>query len=392
MLIHTQAVPVYVIVDPERMFPRFWATAWSLSIQGMALAENTLKRKLRHLDNFYGFCDSRFGIDTFDAAISGRDAARTQQMVEAFYLNLTAMSGFNTTVVQCWDAVRDFVQRLARERAPSGRAWDALSLVLWTMGRLRNPHRGQFRFVRALPDRTLTDLLEVAHPDSHRNPFKRAQGRVRNWLIVNLLLLTGLRRGELMLLECGSLKSDIDVDTGHTVYWLDVTTTAEFDPRCTKPSIKTGQSHRQIPVSHDLAHLLEQYVSEARHPNAHHGLLLTSLSGKPLSAESISKIFNVLSSAISRDALARFSERSGGKQRISPHDLRHACATSRYGMFMAVSPDRELAFQRMRAFFGWSVTSSMPDHYARAAIHDDLLRTWQTLFDNRVSVLRGHHA
>ncbi len=392
MLLHTQAVPVYVVVDPERMLPRFWATAWSLSLQGMALAENTLKRKLRHLDNFYGFCDFRFGIDSFDAAVSGRDAARTQQMVEAFYLDLTATSGFNTTAVQCWDAVRDFAQRLARQRAPSSQAWDAMSSALWAMGRLRQPHRGQFRFARSLPARTLTDLLEVAHPDSRRNPFRGAQVRMRNWLIVNLLLLAGLRRGELMLLDCGSLKSDIDVDTGDLVYWLDVTETAEFDPRHSAPSIKTAQSHRQVPVSHDVAHLFEHYASEARYPNAHHGLLLTSSNGAPLSAESISKIFGVLSRAISADALAQFSKRSGGKKRISPHDLRHLCATARYGMFMALAPDRELAFQRMRAFFGCSVNSTMPDHYARAAIHDDMLRTWNRLFDERVGVLRGLHA
>jgi hypothetical protein len=60
-------------------------------------------------------------------------------------------------------------------------------------------------------------------------------------------------------------------------------------------------------------------------------------------------------------------------------------------MFMARGKDRELALQRMRAFFGWSVKSSMPDHYARAAVHEDLMRTWNALFDNRVGLLRGLH-
>ena len=39
-----------------------------------------------------------------------------------------------------------------------------------------------------------------------------------------------------------------------------------------------------------------------------------------------------------------------GKTNISPHDLRHTCATARYTMFMELNPDRELAIQRMRAF------------------------------------------
>src|ERR1700676_3882609 len=323
MLVHTHAVPSFVIVDPDRMFPRFWATAWSISIQGMALAENTLKRKLRHLAIFYKFCDERFGTDSFDAAVSLRDAARTQQLVEAFYLDLTAVPEFNTTAVQCWDAVRDFVQRLARQRAPSSPGWGALASTLWAMGRMRHPRHGRFQFLRALPASTLADLLEVASDDSARNPFRGAQVRARNWLVVTLLLLAGLRRGELMLLECASLRSDVDAETGNHIYWLDVTTTAEFDPRHSTPAIKTEQSHRQVPVSQDVARLFEQYVSEARHPGATHGFLLTSTSGAPLSAESISKVFETLSAALSVDALARFSERSGGRTRISPHDLRH---------------------------------------------------------------------
>ncbi|SPS02598.1 hypothetical protein [Cupriavidus taiwanensis] len=206
MLVHTHAVPSFVIVDPERMLPRFWATAWSISIQGMALAENTLKRKLRHLATFYNFCDERFGSDSFDAAVSLCDAVRTQQLVEAFYLDLTAVPEFNTTAVQCWDAVREFVQRLARQRALSSPAWGALASTLWAMGRMRHRRQGRFRFVRALSASTLADLLEVARPDATRNPFRGAHVRARNWLIVNLLLLAGLRRGELMLLDCASLR------------------------------------------------------------------------------------------------------------------------------------------------------------------------------------------
>jgi len=146
----------------------------------MALAENTLKRKLRHLAIFYKFCDERFGTDSFDAAVSLRDAARTQQLVEAFYLDLTAVPEFNTTAVQCWDAVRDFVQRLARQRAPSSPGWGALASTLWAMGRMRHPRHGRFQFLRALPASTLADLLEVASDDSARNPFRGAQVRARN--------------------------------------------------------------------------------------------------------------------------------------------------------------------------------------------------------------------
>jgi integrase len=389
MIVKTGALPDFVIVDTQRMLPRFWATAWSLTIQGHALAENTRKLKLRHIDAFYSFCDERFGLDSLDSAISLRDAERTRQLVEAFYLEITSFPDYKSTTVQRWDCVRDFIQRLARQRAPSSQAWSSLSSTLWAMGRIRQPRRGRYKFIRAIPLSTLGELLDAAKPSSELNPFRGTPIKERNWLIVNLLLLAGLRRGELMLLETGSLKSDVDTETRETVYWLDVTTTTEHDPRSSAPSMKTEHSHRQVPVSADLANLIERYVSTYRHTGAEHGFLCTAVSGAPLSAESITKVFERLSSAISSDALTRFIERTGGKERISPHDLRHTCATARYTMFMAHEPDRAMTFQRMRAFFGWSEKSAMPEHYARAAIQEDLLRTWNQLFDRRVGVLRG---
>lgn len=176
MIVKTDALPDFVIVDPQRMLPRFWATAWSLTIQGHALAENTRKLKLRHIDAFYSFCDERFGLDSLDSAISLRDAERTRQLVEAFYLEITSSTDYTTTTVQRWDCVRDFVQRLAWQREPSSRAWSSLLSALWAMGRIRQPRRGRFKFIRAIPLSTLVDLLEAASPSSELNPFRGGAG------------------------------------------------------------------------------------------------------------------------------------------------------------------------------------------------------------------------
>lgn len=389
MLVHTGALPDYVIVDPRRLLPRFWATAWSLTIQGQAASENTRKLRLRHLDTFYLFCDDRYGLDAFDEAVSSRDAVRVQEMVEAFYLHLTSELNYTSTDVQRWDVVRAFVQHLARRLATASHEWSALSSVLWAMGKMRRAARGRFKFIRALPATTLVDLLEVADPASSRNPFKSASIRARNWLIVNLLLLAGLRRGELLLLACDSLRSDVDPDSGELMYWLNVREAFDEDPRATRPSIKTEYSHRQVPVSSELAALFEQYVAEVRPHTLDHGQLMTAKSGAPLSAESVTKVFDKLSAALSSEATRQFFDRTGGKEAVSSHDLRHTCATARWSMFMAHDGNRDLTLQRMRAFFGWSVKSTMPEHYARAAVQEDLLRTWNTLFDSRVRLLRG---
>jgi integrase len=389
MLVQTNAVPDIVLVDPVRLLPRYWATVWSLSMKGRSLSRNTHRLQLRHIGAFYQFCDHQFGLDALDSAIGERDAETFQDMVERFHIALTSDRDYTTTTAQRWAAVRGFAKVTARRLAPKSDAWRALSSLLDGMSAIRPPRRGRFRFVRALPATTLEDLLAIAEPRSPRNPFLGEQTQLRNWLIVNLLLLCGLRRGEALLLSIDALKQDVDPDTGELAHWLDVTTTDEEDDRSTRPSLKTDQSHRQIPVSSSLAELYELYVNNARAPSDEHAFLLTARNGEPLSAESVNKLMRQLTAALLPGALQRFRERAGGKANVSPHDLRHTCATARYTMFMAAEPNRELTLQRMRAFFGWSLTSEMPELYARSAIQDDLLRSWKHLFDDRIRMLRS---
>jgi integrase len=389
MLLNTRANPPVVLVDSVRLLPRYWAAAWSIGFAGRSPAENTLMMRLRHIGAFYDHCDERFGQDALDEAISHRNASGLRSMLESFYLQLTASPDYTTTTVQRWDSARQFTLDIVTQQGVQSEVHRALASAIDAFGRIRTPRRGRFRFARALPSATLVDLLEVASPNSPRNPFKSENARWRNWLILNLLLMCGLRRGEAMLLKVDSLKRDADPHSGHWVYWLDVTTTEDDDTRARKPSIKTEESHRQIPVSADLADLYDRYLSDFRQDNGRHGFLLTSRDGHPLSAESFSKMFEALTEALAPLPRTRFNERTGGKRHISPHDLRHTCATARYTMFIAQDPERELAMQRMRAFFGWSVHSKMPELYARAAIQDDLMRTWRDLFDSRVDVLRA---
>lgn len=104
---HTDTVPPsFAIVDPVRRMPRFWATAWSLTLGVKTRAKNTLKLKLRHVDAFYAFCDERFGLDSFNEALSTRDHDRVAQMLEAFFLSLTDDPEYKSTAVKCWDSVR----------------------------------------------------------------------------------------------------------------------------------------------------------------------------------------------------------------------------------------------------------------------------------------------
>lgn len=389
MLVATGGHPSLAIVD-DHYLPRLWATAWVAGAAGARLAANTTKMHFRHLDAFYRFCDARNGRASLDDALSLGDTIALQNMVEGFYFSLIEHPDWTTTTVQCWDVVQRFMLTFALRWAGEDSAWADLAAYLQSLRRLRAPATGRFRFVRALPDVTVTNLLDVARPSHSQNPFSRVAIQWRNWLILNLLLLCGLRRGEALLLQVTSLNSDVDPTSGTIIYWLDVTNTEdeEEDLRHTRPSIKTEASHRQIPVPGVLAELWEHYVSHHRVSDDAHNFLLTSRDGHPLSAESITKLLASMSRCLSKKALQRFEKRTGGKRQVSAHDLRHTCATVRYAMFIGAGNDRELALQRMRAFFGWSINSQMPEIYARASIQDDLLRTWNVAFDQRLSSLR----
>jgi integrase len=390
-VLSTGANPPFVLSSP--IFygrPRYWSTVWSLSTAGQGWSDNTHIKQLRYLDRFYGHCDAKFGRDSLDEAIGESDAGLVHGMASDFYVALTSNANYTTTDVQCWDAVRGFVLHFARYWAVRNEAWRAVVGALNGTGRIRSPQRGKIKYARALPDVTLTELLAVAEPGAAGNPFVDQAVQMRNWLNVLLLLLCGLRRGETLLLTVDSLKQGIDKKSGEITYWLDVTTTGDDDDRSSKPSIKTSSSHRQVPVSADLAGLIELYVAEYRVDTGSHRFLLTAETGRQLSQERVNQMLAELSGAIPPSALERFKERAGGKKRISPHDLRHTCATVRYDLFLKSSDfNRDLAMQRMRAFFGWAIESEEPELYARAAIQDDLLRSWNDLFDRRVIALRG---
>lgn len=56
-----------------------------------------------------------------------------------------------------------------------------------------------------LSEEEMERLLAVVDPNSENNPWERGFVRLRNWLIVVLLLATGMRRGELLGLQIGDL-------------------------------------------------------------------------------------------------------------------------------------------------------------------------------------------
>lgn len=385
-VLRTNAEPARVVVDPNTLMPRLWATAWQRVREGTSPAANTEAVHAGHVAAFYMHCDGPWGTGALDAALSRSDEKTLCEMLETFYLALTNAKPYTTATVQRWDSARIFVKDVLRLLHPRLGSTGRAEMLLEGLGRLQAARGTEFDGARSLPAATLNDLLEVARPGSPRNPFSTEAIQWRNWLIVNILLRGGLRRGESLLLLVDSLRIDVNPITGETVRYLNVTTTTEEDERASRPSIKTNSSRRQIPVCEALAQMWVSYLS--LRPEGTTNFLLTASGHAGLSKESIDVMFRGFTAAINEDALALFRQRTGGKKYISSHDLRHTRATVLYPLFLQQGDSRELALQRMRAYFGWERDSDMPDYYARAAIQDDLVRAWESIFDDNLAVLR----
>jgi len=391
-IVRTDALPSHVVTESSPLpRPRYWSTIWSL-YEGKNWAENTLTQRLRHLDRFYLYCDKKFGQHAVDNAFGDKDANRLRSIFDDFFVALTTKVPQTTTDVGCWDSVSSFFHFFANHWAVGDPQWRALQKVVPQQGAIRVSTKGRVKFTRALPDASLRELLAIAEPGAERNPHATPAVQVRNWLLVLLMLLCGLRRGEALLLTLDSLKQELNMETGEIQYWLNVTDTPDeddtyVDTRATRPSIKTNASHRHVPISGELALLIERYISEYRVDSSEHRFLITSNTGNPLSAESVGKALRKFSLAMNPEALKQFRQRTN-KKVISSHDLRHTCACVRYVMFLSdVDKDRTLA--RMRVFFGWDVNSNMPDTYARAAIQDDVKNSVAKTFDAMLENFRG---
>lgn len=197
----------------------------------------------------------------------------------------------------------------------------------------------------------------------------------------------GLRRSEIAILPLDAIKSDFDAATGKERYWLNVDERPyeQEDSRFDAPSLKNSQSRRQLPVSQDVL-IANDNLSMGHRRTRTHSYLFGSQKGKPISLRSIQRVFEVASEHLSATAKKALLNRGG--QCITAHDLRHTCAIYRLTKFMESGIDLDTATNKLRVFFGWSATSAMPRHYARAYFESESADVWTDSYDTFVSALR----
>jgi len=207
-----------------------------------------------------------------------------------------------------------------------------------------------------IPDDLFCRLLEIIEPSSENNPFKGS--KIRNYLIVSILIQSGIRRGALAKLKVSDFQFHGNYDS-ISIYRSGIDQT---DSRLEKPNQKT-KAHLAT-ISPALMGQIKFYVdhvrSEIPRPEEHDFIFVSEKGsrgtlGHPISLKSVNAIFHVLSKALGfrihphliRHKWNDIFDRAGTEKGIDPRlleDIRkYAMGWSEKTVMAAIYNDRRLA-------------------------------------------------
>ncbi len=207
-----------------------------------------------------------------------------------------------------------------------------------------------------LPSNKMFELLEIIQPDSPKNPFKHS--KLRNSLIVKILLETGIRRG-----ACAKLKiSDCKFYGSYDQINITKSPNDKSDTRAIKAQQKTKAhpSYLQPRVMRELKHYIDTTRAGFKRTVLHDFVFVSELdskgtAGQPLSLNSITAIFNKLSDALGL--------------RVHAHLLRHKWNE----MLSDLANEKNMTFEQtedLRKYcMGWSEKSEMTSIYNEFKLH-----------------------
>jgi integrase len=201
-----------------------------------------------------------------------------------------------------------------------------------------------------LTEQEVAELREVVKPEGRRNPFKPAV-RFRNYVIVELMLATGLRRGEVLKVKLSHLprgpKQTLTVQRAPD---------DKDDTRRNEPAVKTRE--REIPIAKSLAVDLWRYAQKHRKTGKHSYLFTSQRGGVPLDVAGINWIF----SSLVRQCFPHL------RGKLHPHNIRHTFNNRllEKARDLGWSDDQQ---QKVQTYLnGWAEGSIMPEIYTRAVI------------------------
>lgn len=376
--------------------PRYWVTIWSL-INTRDLAESTEMKQLRYIEALYRFCDGLHGDGYLDDTLGACQIKDLSNLLEAYFVFLKNRPAITQAAETQWKTglsfVKDVVFRISRNGNSMNQLAETESRLLHLnalYGQLHIRKTKHSTILRSLPAAVVSHLYDMLDPESSTNPFSRKRTRWTVFLAFILMLHQGLRRGEALLLPVNAVESGYDARSQKKRFWINVQENKKLvsqDPRSKRPSIKTADSVRQIPVTELTANLIQTYVENYR-GKPDHPFLLNTQWNTPLSHDSISSYFAKITRNLPTSVNKTLEDRTG-KTSIEPHDLRHTCAVVRLNQLLSKNVPMDEALQQLRTFFGWARTSNMPQRYARAVFEDRLSDVWAKVMDERIEILKS---
>lgn len=252
--------------------------------------------------------------------------------------------------------VQDFLLWAAYEFIPTATPEETVRETLrFAVTRLKRSFRSNLKAGKSIPDRCglsreeVEKVRSVIDPGATANPFKKCV-RFRNWLIFELMLATGIRRGELLKLKLQHLpvgsKTSLSVIRAPD---------DKADPRRHEPQVKTRI--REIPVHKWLARMLWRYVQQHRNTrDKYQTYLFTSTRGGPMSSGTINWIFSFLVK----------TRLFNGE--LSPHTMRHSYNEQLVELAESLGYTQKQTEEMQRYLNGWSEISEMPTRYTRRII------------------------
>jgi len=326
------------------------------------LAKSTVQSKLIGLKYLYTFYAERYSIDVDEFLINRKHQFILDKLNEfVYWLTYSeTIIGLQTREIYLF-AIRDYL------------IWSCIRYqvshdFITSVNNLLNSH------IRKYDSATKTStsftkgefdlILKFSNPLENKNPFK-SKYRNRNFIIISLLQSTGIRLGELLNLKCSNIH---DFEGRH---YIEIIRDEDDlnDSRLRKPSIKNNQSLRTVSITQQLYLAINDYIICERRPirggkkmKLQHGFLFTSDRGSPLSYSLIGTMLTNLKKSIKANG-------EHFQNNLTPHSFRYFFAETYLSNLIEVQGlEIELAKDHLRAICGWSISSIMPNYYAKKYI------------------------
>lgn len=204
-----------------------------------------------------------------------------------------------------------------------------------------------------LPDiKLIRSVIDIKSPS---NPFS-PKVKLRNWIMIEILLQSGLRLGELLKLK---LNDFIRIEDK---FYIKISNHKidDEDKRKIKPSNKNIYSFRTISITPELYEVIHYYtIKQRRNGNKiRHSYLFVGTTGNPLTIRAAQVPFRTINETLLKN-------KESLSTKFSPHVLRHTFADNFLKFLIEnLNIDMERAKDELRTICGWSLTSSMPLRYA----------------------------